>query len=178
MTNNYYVHLELTLKEYKKNINWHKYISVLFIIVTFVWMGFIFYMSSKSASHSFAQSDNASSVIFSIFIPHFEEMDPAEQLKYINAIRSPIRKGAHFIEYTILGALICESVILWFNLDSKRIICIAIIIGISYAASDEFHQLFVSGRSGKLTDILVDTVGVITGVLIVIWINTKLMLKE
>ena len=66
-------------------------------------------------------------------------MNLGEKLKYINAIRYPIRKIAHFTEYTVLGTLICENVILWFNFDRKKIICIAIITGMFYAASDEFH---------------------------------------
>lgn len=41
----------------------------------------------------------------------------------------------------------------------------SLIIGVTYAASDEMHQLFVPGRSGKLADILIDSLGIITGII-------------
>jgi VanZ family protein len=35
-----------------------------------------------------------------------------------------------------------------------------------YAASDEFHQLFVPGRSGEVKDVLIDSAGAVTGALL------------
>ena len=35
-----------------------------------------------------------------------------------------------------------------------------------YACSDEIHQLFVPGRSGMFTDVLIDTGGAVTGMLV------------
>ena len=46
-----------------------------------------------------------------------------------------------------------------------KIILLAIIFCLIYACSDEFHQFFVAGRAGRLTDILIDTTGSILGVL-------------
>ena len=40
------------------------------------------------------------------------------------------------------------------------------LIGVLYAVSDEIHQCFVSGRSGELRDVLIDSAGVICGVVI------------
>ena len=38
--------------------------------------------------------------------------------------------------------------------------------------SDEFHQRFVAGRTSRITDIGIDTLGVITGaILVMIFIN-------
>ena len=31
---------------------------------------------------------------------------------------------------------------------------------VCYAATDEFHQLFVPGRAGMVTDVLIDSIGV------------------
>ncbi len=47
---------------------------------------------------------------------------------------------------------------------------IAICAGAFYAATDELHQRFVPGRSGQLSDWLLDSVGVATGVLIILLI--------
>jgi VanZ family protein len=48
----------------------------------------------------------------------------------------------------------------------------AMAITFLYACSDEFHQLFVPGRAGRFTDVLIDctVAGLIT---IIIWIRTK-----
>ena len=35
-----------------------------------------------------------------------------------------------------------------------------------YAATDEFHQVFVPGRSGKVADVLLDSAGALLGVLL------------
>jgi len=43
----------------------------------------------------------------------------------------------------------------------------AIITGIVYAFTDEFHQRFVPGRTGSLKDVFIDSMGVITGVVLV-----------
>ncbi len=41
-------------------------------------------------------------------------------------------------------------------------------IGTGYAATDEIHQLFVPGRSGQLSDVLLDSAGVMAGIIIVL----------
>jgi VanZ family protein len=38
------------------------------------------------------------------------------------------------------------------------------LIAIAYAASDEFHQTFVEGRHGAVTDVLIDSAGVLIAV--------------
>jgi len=47
-----------------------------------------------------------------------------------------------------------------------------------YAASDEFHQLFVPGRSGEIRDVCIDSVGAIAGVLIGILILSRLSARK
>src|SRR5687768_4325846 len=66
-----------------------------------------------------------------------------------------LRKAAHFTEYAILGALLFRA------LDREWI---AVAAGVAYAASDEFHQHFVSGRHGSPVDVAIDAVGVALGV--------------
>ena len=52
---------------------------------------------------------------------------------------------------------------------------ISIILCIIYATSDEIHQLFVPGRACQLRDILIDSIGSITGVYLYKLINTKIL---
>ena len=53
------------------------------------------------------------------------------------------------------------------------------LIVIGYACTDEFHQLFVPGRSGQITDVMIDTLGGSIGVLIISVITLiKKLLKK
>ena len=54
------------------------------------------------------------------------------------------------------------------KLKDKRRILITVVIGIIYATLDEFHQSFSPGRTPKITDIYIDTLGVILGILLVL----------
>jgi len=68
-----------------------------------------------------------------------------------------LRKLAHMTEYallTLLWAWALRPVTRW-NVVAAALIAVA------YAASDEFHQTFVEGRSGAASDVLVDSVGVV-----------------
>ena len=50
------------------------------------------------------------------------------------------------------------------------------LIGTAYAVTDEFHQSFVPGRSCEFRDIVIDSCGVLTGVLAALlagWIRAQ-----
>jgi VanZ family protein len=64
----------------------------------------------------------------------------------------------------ILALLVLNVLKLYFNI--KQVIIITIIFVFLYACSDEIHQLFVPGREGAIRDVIIDTCGGITLVLI------------
>jgi VanZ family protein len=68
-----------------------------------------------------------------------------------------LRKLAHTTEYAILGAL------LWRALRNE---VAAFAAGVAYAATDEFHQHFVTGRHGSPVDVAIDAAGLLLGVLL------------
>jgi VanZ family protein len=68
-----------------------------------------------------------------------------------------LRKLAHLAEYAVLGALLYRAL---------RREPAAVALGSLYAVTDEVHQTFVSGREGSPVDWLIDTVGVVAGVLL------------
>ena len=78
-----------------------------------------------------------------------------------NLVSLIVRKFAHFTEYLILGML-CLNMIKKCGLKN----CLAILICVLYAASDEIHQIFVPGRSCRVMDILLDSFGSISGIII------------
>lgn len=70
----------------------------------------------------------------------------------------PVRKGAHVTEYLCLYFAVLFALHRW-DLRGKRLFWTAFAMTVAYACTDEFHQLFVPGRSGQFTDVLVDSSG-------------------
>ena len=68
------------------------------------------------------------------------------------------RKIIHASEYGLLTFL-------WWR--ALRNPALAFVIAIAYAATDEFHQHFVSGRHGTPVDILIDATGAAIAVLLI-----------
>jgi VanZ family protein len=67
------------------------------------------------------------------------------------------RKLVHFIEYALLALLWWRA--LRTRLSDRTATLVALGIASAYAATDEFHQLFVHGRHGSPVDWLIDTAG-------------------
>ena len=115
-----------------------------------LWMFLIFLMSSFDATESANQSNFIVNIITNIF-----KIENIEVLSFI------IRKLAHFTEYLILGFLTINM--LNKNDISKKYL-ISILICLIYATSDEIHQIFAPGRACQIKDILIDSIGSITGI--------------
>lgn len=76
-----------------------------------------------------------------------------------------VRKLAHFSIYTLLGLCSANAFYLTF-LQLKKAVGLALLTGCLYAVSDEIHQLFVPGRSCQITDMALDSCGVLLGILL------------
>lgn len=140
--------------------------KILFLIAAFLWMGMIFTMSSRNGDLSGNDSSLAGQFIGKHFVKGFEDWSQEHQQRFIEAVDHPIRKTAHASEYCVLGILFVGAYV-----DNKKKIKLRIIVpwvcGILYAISDECHQLFVPGRSGMITDVFIDSIGILVGVIIV-----------
>lgn len=141
-------------------INKRKYIDWLLLII---WMIFIYYMSNQPAEIS----DNESKNIIILFSKIGIDINSI----FGQLANFVVRKSAHFIEYMILAFLISNVLNLYFNM--RQVIIMSIIFTFIYASTDEFHQLFVPGREGALRDVLIDTCGGITLVLIRTFIKVQ-----
>lgn len=111
-----------------------------------IWMIFIFIMSNTNGNDSSSQSN-----FFADIILQFLNIDK-ETLTFL------IRKLAHMSEYAIL-ALFTYYALIKIAFNKRIIFQITFLISFLYACSDEFHQLFISGRSGQFTDVLIDSTG-------------------
>lgn len=129
-------------------------------------MGAIFWFSSKTADLSGESSMSISIVIYNLYdqIKRSTLQGP-EKLELLAVIDHIVRKSAHFTEYACLCAAIAFHFIVWKKKLSYRTWIPVISAGL-YAVTDEFHQTFVTGRSGQVSDVLMDTAGAVAGVLV------------
>ena len=165
--------------------------TALSLVALVLWCAFIFYMSARVASDSDALSLGFAGRFLHLVVPGFSDMSAADQLALAKSINHPVRKLAHFTEYLVLGILAVNALrlhISWSkrNLKSKAVARPAALPArnttapsrniltpalswafcILYAASDEFHQLFVPGRAGLITDVCIDSAGALLGILL------------
>ena len=87
----------------------------------------------------------------------------------INNYVYPVRKLAHFSIYFILGILTIEAI-----KHKNNAFITAIIICALYSVSDEIHQQFVDGRTGKIIDVFIDSIGSLIGIKIDLFISKKI----
>ncbi len=85
-------------------------------------------------------------------------------------VEFPIRKMAHMTEYGILGILFLGTMLFTQKAYGMRIF-FAQLGTTLYAATDEFHQTFVPGRSGSVRDVLIDSAGCVIALGIFTWIR-------
>jgi len=72
-----------------------------------------------------------------------------------------LKKLGHLTEYAVLALLVQRALAQGRACSTVPILpCLLTIV---YALSDEYHQLFVSGRNGNLWDVGVDTLGAVIG---------------
>ncbi len=64
----------------------------------------------------------------------------------------PLRKAGHMAAYGALWLALLHAV-------GERRPVLATALGLAYAVSDEWHQSFVAGRSGTVTDVAIDALG-------------------
>ena len=134
--------------------------KIISFIVLILWMIVIFSFSSADANKSTGTSDKLITTMIEIKDKITNNETPNNEKEIIVKNSSfYIRKIAHITEYLILGFLM-------FNLlkqYSVTNIYYAIGLSILYSCTDEFHQLFISGRSGSIRDVLIDSIGILIG---------------
>ena len=141
----------------KKNI-----IRAVLLILVIVISSIIFGFSAQDGETSGGISKGVITIIADVF-----NLNGDTRNIFIEKGEGVIRKLAHFGIYTLLG-LASMGFIATFNLKRKNQILITIIWGFLYASTDELHQMFINGRNASFLDVLLDTSGVIFGILLII----------
>jgi VanZ family protein len=137
-----------------------KIIKVLLILIVMVT---IFMFSNDDSEVSTRKSDRLI-IKVSEFVLN-RELSNKEKSEYLDRYFVIVRKTAHFTLYFLLG-LTFVSFLKEFDLTNKKLILYTVIFVFLYACSDECHQLFISGRSGEILDVLIDTLGGVTSSII------------
>ena len=113
-------------------------------------MGFIFCMSLNNAEESKALSDSLAQRLINFL--------------GINIPKVILRKGAHFVEFAGLGLCLCNA--LYASFGHRLTPVFALVGAVIYAISDEVHQIFSEGRACQITDVLIDSAGALSGIVI------------
>ena len=136
----------------------------IFLILAILWMAIIFSFSAKDADESTKESNAVGMFLGSIVYSDFEERTEEEQQAFAEKWDHPVRKCAHMTEYAILGYFLVGA-----GYDGRekcrRVVGRSLGIAVLYAATDEIHQYFVPGRACMFTDVCIDSVGALLGVL-------------
>ena len=130
---------------------WILYI-VLGLIVFFIW---------DNSMQNGGSSDGFSLIFAEWLAPIADKLGFYGNIWALNRI---VRKLAHLTEFTILGGVL--YVVLRRYIEYGTVVK-TIGVGIVIACLDEFIQLFSLGRSSQLSDVLIDTIGIIIGILVV-----------
>lgn len=124
-----------------------------YLILTILWMIFIFVMSHTPGNDSSKQSNFIVNIIVQIL--------PITR----NTLSFIVRKCAHMTEYAILAFLIYKTIV---HIENSLIK--SFIFTFLYACTDEFHQLFIAGRAGQIRDVCIDSTGALIMLLIIYFI--------
>lgn len=154
---------------------------IIFSILIIINCTAIFYFSHQVADDSSKQSSRVVELISNI-IPFINNMEEPDKTILKEEILTPIiRKTAHFSIYAMLGLLTMNFMLTIENKKMCKRAIIALTFCFIYSITDEFHQIFIPGRSGKITDVLIDTSGAIVGILFTIVVTMtirKIQLKN
>lgn len=116
---------------------------------------FIWSFSSKNATESTADSDGVVEIV----------NDVIEKVtgKKVDVGSNPVRKLAHFFEFSVLGVLLFMTVHYFGAKSIPHRYAFGFGGGLFVSLTDECLQLFYEGRSAQVTDVLLDMSGVIAG---------------
>ena len=139
---------------------------ILLMLLTAGWMLLIFGFSAQSGEESGGLSAIIAEPLTELLVRFSGGIKASAREALYLQVDSVVRTAAHFTEYAILGALLA---LIWrcFGLEK---IWLPMLSGAVYALTDEWHQAYIPGRSCEFKDLLVDTGGVICGVLMIAYL--------
>lgn len=113
------------------------------------WLILIYLLSAETGDQSGSLSNG-------ILLSIAKLLKISDTKAFVDTFGFFIRKLAHFSEYFILYILTYEC---FKEYNCPKLIVVSVLFCVLYASFDEFHQLFVDGRCGQLSDVMIDSSG-------------------
>lgn len=113
------------------------------------WLILIYLLSAETGDQSGSLSDG-------ILLSIAKLLKISDTKAFVDTFGFFIRKLAHFSEYFILYILTYEC---FKEYNCPKLFVVSVLFCVLYASFDEFHQLFVDGRCGQLSDVIIDSSG-------------------
>lgn len=138
---------------------------ILFTIFLLGTIAFIFINSSQIGSLSSLRSQRVTEIANSVL---------ARIGVGVTLTESMVRKLAHFAEYCLLGFWL----MLTLRVYTRRLLAFVawpLLGGLATAVLDEFFQTLVPGRSGQVTDVVIDFAGLLMGLCVALFIQLLFM---
>ena len=148
--------------------------KIYFIINTILSVAIMVVIFLFSAENAYL-STNTSNTVKDFILSFLSKFAPDNIIDFIDQY---IRKIAHFTLYFLLGITTSNAINNGFTLKKHLAYGISGGICVLYAISDEIHQYFVPGRSCSPADVGIDTLGALTGLLVVWVINFIICSKK
>lgn len=136
----------------KKNV-----VRCLLLLLTAMWMIIIFSFSAQSGEASSGVSALITEPVTRLIVRIVGGMSENQEEALYLHVDEGVRMAAHFLEYTILGLLL-TGVLRAYDVKAAWL---AWMIGLLYAATDEWHQAYSPGRTSDPMDVLIDAAGVL-----------------
>lgn len=125
----------------------------------------IFIFSSENGEQSNNNSRCFAMLYLRVFHPEYDTLSWETKGVLMNEAQYIVRKTAHFLEYAALGFFL-RLFLYGIRLPHLPAFVLTLLLGAGYAGLDEYHQLLVSGRSAMWQDVVLDSAGVLFGLLL------------
>lgn len=151
---------------------------LLSVAAVILWAAVIFRFSSQQGATSSGVSGKVCYAIATEYnnLSH-KELSEAQIRTIADGIQFPVRKAAHMSEYALLALWVFNALCAFGVEGGRKRYALSILLVAAYASTDEIHQLFIPGRSGRVWDVLIDTSGGLV-MLLLIRLGYHILLHE
>lgn len=141
-------------------------LSSVLILMTTAWIFVIFGFSSTEGKKSSTQSRGITEKVVRVIDHDYEMPEKVEPKSRDSFYDSITRKTAHVFAYAALSFLMLLTVRSLTGTSKGHFFAakLAVPLCVLLAIGDEYNQTLTEGRSGRVTDVFIDTVGIIIGV--------------
>ncbi|MEG0688999.1 MAG: VanZ family protein [Hungatella sp.] len=126
-----------------------------------IWLLYVGFIFCNSLTPATLSSQQSGAVLLAV-----QEVLRDVGLEYSGITEHIVRKSAHFAEYTLMGMLLYKT-ISQYELGRELRMAVQALLTFFVPFCDETIQLYVEGRSGQVSDVWLDVVGVVFGTIVV-----------